>query len=186
SGPELHSMTLATSSSRLVSNPISQQPFQEAAAPRAVVLAYSPVSTSIDQDAPSSSITSTKEQEHSPNISQGFKQEEGIDFEESFALVARIEAIRIFVANAAYKNMTIYRMDVKIAFLNSELKEEVYVSQPKGFVDQDNPSHVYKLKKALYGLKQAPRVCNSGVFCEDMLKGAYLELKQRHLKNADF
>ncbi|GKD53303.1 retrovirus-related pol polyprotein from transposon TNT 1-94, partial [Tanacetum coccineum] len=90
-------------------------------------------------------------------VAQGFRQEEGIDFEESFAPVARIEAIRIFVANAAHKNMTIYQMDVKMAFLNGELKEEVYVSQPEGFVDQDNPSHVYKLKKALYGLKQAPR-----------------------------
>nr|GEX56688.1 hypothetical protein [Tanacetum cinerariifolium] len=66
-------------------------------------------------------------------------------------------AIRIFIANAAHKNMTIYQMDVKIAFLNGELKEEVYVSQLEGFVDQDNPSHVYKLKKALYSLKQAPR-----------------------------
>ncbi|GJT28411.1 retrovirus-related pol polyprotein from transposon TNT 1-94 [Tanacetum coccineum] len=84
-------------------------------------------------------------------------QEEGIDFEESFALVARIEAICIFVAYAAHKNMTIYQMDVKKAFLNGELKEEVYISQPEGFVDQDNPSHLYKLKKALYGLKQAPR-----------------------------
>ncbi|GKC32194.1 retrovirus-related pol polyprotein from transposon TNT 1-94, partial [Tanacetum coccineum] len=90
-------------------------------------------------------------------VAQGFMQEEGIDFEESFAPVARIEAICIFIANAAHKNMTIYQMDVKTAFLNGELKEEVYVSQPKGFVDQDNPSHVYKLKKALYGLKQAPR-----------------------------
>ncbi|GKA64507.1 retrovirus-related pol polyprotein from transposon TNT 1-94 [Tanacetum coccineum] len=94
-------------------------------------------------------------------VAQGFKQEEGIDFEESFAPVTRIEAIRIFVANAAHKNMTIYQMDVKMAFLNGELKEEVYVSQPGGFVDQDNPSHVYKLKKALYGLKQAPRACDS-------------------------
>ncbi|GKG39642.1 retrovirus-related pol polyprotein from transposon TNT 1-94, partial [Tanacetum coccineum] len=66
-------------------------------------------------------------------------QEEGIDFEESFALVARIEAIRIFVANVAHKNMTIYQMDVKTDFLYGELKEEVYVSQPEGFVDQDNP-----------------------------------------------
>ncbi|GJV36557.1 retrovirus-related pol polyprotein from transposon TNT 1-94 [Tanacetum coccineum] len=92
-------------------------------------------------------------------VAQRFRQEEGIDFEESFALVARIEAIRIFVANVANKNMTIFQMDVKTAFLNGELKEEVYVSQPEGFVDQDNPSHVYKLKKALYGLKQAPRAC---------------------------
>ncbi|GJY37657.1 retrotransposon protein, putative, ty1-copia subclass [Tanacetum coccineum] len=91
-------------------------------------------------------------------------QEEGIDFKESFILVARIEAIRIFVANAAHKNMTIYQMDIKMAFLNGELKEEVYVSQPEGFVDQDNPSHVYKLKKALCGLKQAPRACPRGIF----------------------
>ncbi|GKC00329.1 retrovirus-related pol polyprotein from transposon TNT 1-94 [Tanacetum coccineum] len=90
-------------------------------------------------------------------VAQGFSQEEGIDFKESFTSVARIESIRIFVANAANKNMTIFHMDVKTAFLNGELKEEVYVSQPEGFVDQDNPSHVYKLKKALYGLKQAPR-----------------------------
>nr|GEU98317.1 hypothetical protein [Tanacetum cinerariifolium] len=89
------------------------------------------------------------------------RQEEGIDFEESFAPVARIEAVRIFIENAAHKNMTIFQMDVKMAFLNGELKEEVYVSQPEGFVDQDNPSHVYKLKKALYGLKQAPRTCDS-------------------------
>nr|GFB40633.1 retrovirus-related Pol polyprotein from transposon TNT 1-94 [Tanacetum cinerariifolium] len=75
----------------------------------------------------------------------------------SFAPVAYIEAIRIFIANAASKNMTIYQMDVKTAFLNSELKEEVYVSQPEGFVDPDHPTHVYRLKKALYGLKQAPR-----------------------------
>ncbi|GJU37553.1 retrovirus-related pol polyprotein from transposon TNT 1-94 [Tanacetum coccineum] len=80
-------------------------------------------------------------------------QEEVIDFEESFAPVARIEAIRIFIANVAHKNMTIYQMDVKTAFLNGELKEEVYVSQLEGFVDQDNPSHVYKLKKALYGIR---------------------------------
>ncbi|GKA07534.1 retrovirus-related pol polyprotein from transposon TNT 1-94, partial [Tanacetum coccineum] len=256
SRPELHHMTPATSSTRLVSNPVSQQPsavspVQEAPAPRAKVLADSPVSTSIDQDAPSTSIPTSQEQEHSLIISQGFEeshktptfhndplnespnedstshgsssnvrqiytplehigrwtkdhpianvivepknfkqamtepswidamqeeiheferlevwelvpcpnnvQEEGIDFEESFAPVARIEAIRIFVANAAHKNITIYQIDVKMAFLNGKLKEEVYVSQPEGFVDQDNSSHVYKLKKALYGLKQAPR-----------------------------
>ncbi|GJR58831.1 retrovirus-related pol polyprotein from transposon TNT 1-94 [Tanacetum coccineum] len=91
-------------------------------------------------------------------VAKGYLQEEGIDFEESLALVARIEAIRIFIANAAIKNMTIYEMDVKTTFLNGVLREEVYVSQQEGFVDQDNPTHVYKLKKALYGLKQALRV----------------------------
>nr|GEV01179.1 retrovirus-related Pol polyprotein from transposon TNT 1-94 [Tanacetum cinerariifolium] len=90
-------------------------------------------------------------------VAKGYQQKEGIDFEESFAPVARIEAIRIFIANAASKNMTIYHMDVKTTFLNSELKEEVYVSQPEGFVDSDHLTHVYRLKKALYGLKQAPR-----------------------------
>ncbi|GJS92208.1 retrovirus-related pol polyprotein from transposon TNT 1-94 [Tanacetum coccineum] len=90
-------------------------------------------------------------------VAKGYRQKEGIDFEESFTPVARIEAIRIFIANAASKNMTIYQMDVKTAFLNGELKEKVYVSRPEGFVDPDHPTHVYRLKKALYGLKQAPR-----------------------------
>ncbi|GJW45721.1 putative reverse transcriptase domain-containing protein [Tanacetum coccineum] len=94
--------------------------------------------------------------------SKGFHQEEGIDFEELFARVARIEAIRIFVANAANKNMTVYQLDVKTAFLNGVLREEVYVSQLEGFVDQDHPNHVYRLKKALYGLKQAPRTWKKG------------------------
>ncbi|GJS82859.1 retrovirus-related pol polyprotein from transposon TNT 1-94 [Tanacetum coccineum] len=103
-------------------------------------------------------------------------QEEGIDFEESFAPVARIEAIRIFVANATNKNMTIFQMDVKTDFLNGELKEEVYMSQLKGFVDQDNPSYVYKLKKALYCLKQAPRawydMVSSFLISQHFSKGA--------------
>ncbi|GJR95434.1 retrovirus-related pol polyprotein from transposon TNT 1-94 [Tanacetum coccineum] len=310
SGPDLQGMTPATSSSGLVPNPVSQQPcippnrddwdllfqpmfdeyftppsnavsqVQEAVAPRAVDLADSHVSTSIDQDAPTSKSTSqgsssnvrqthtpfehlgkwTKDHpianvigDHSRSVStrkqlqtnamwcyfdafltliepknfkqamtepslidamqeeihtferlqvwelvpcpdkvlliklkwiykvktdefggvlknkarlvaQGFRQEEGINFEESFAPVARIEAIRIFIANAAHKNIMIFQMDVKTTFLNRELKEEVYISQPEGFVYQDNPSHVYKLKKALYGLKQAPRACPRGIF----------------------
>ncbi|GJX48646.1 retrovirus-related pol polyprotein from transposon TNT 1-94 [Tanacetum coccineum] len=86
----------------------------------------------------------------------GYCQEEGIDFEESFALVARLDAIRIFLAYVAHMNMIVYQMDVKTTFLNDILREEVYVSQPDWFVDQDNPNHVYKLKKALYRLKQAP------------------------------
>ncbi|GJT28936.1 retrovirus-related pol polyprotein from transposon TNT 1-94 [Tanacetum coccineum] len=90
-------------------------------------------------------------------VAKGYKQEEGIDFEESFAHVARLEAVRMFIAFAAYRNITIFQMDVKTAFLNGPLKEEVYVSQPEGFIDKEFPNHVYRLKKALYGLKQAPR-----------------------------
>ncbi|GJS52363.1 retrovirus-related pol polyprotein from transposon TNT 1-94, partial [Tanacetum coccineum] len=231
SGPGLQSMTPTTTTSGLVPNPIPQEPFPVAVAPRAVDLADSHVSTSIDQDAPSTKSPKTPhflddplhESLHEDSTSQGssskvrpihtpfeslggctkdhpianvigdlsrsvstrkklqtdamwsrrtnlaglknkdrlfaqgFRKEEGIDFKESFAPVSRIEAIHIFVANAANKNMKIFQMDVKTAFLNGELKEEVYVSQSEGFVDQDNPSHAYKLKKALYGFKQAPR-----------------------------
>ncbi|GJZ39924.1 retrovirus-related pol polyprotein from transposon TNT 1-94 [Tanacetum coccineum] len=339
SGPGLHGMTLATSSAGLGSNPISQQPclppirddwdrlfqpmfdeyfnpptlvvspVQEAAAPRAEVLADSPVSTSIDQDAsstkspnedstshgsssnvrqihtplehigrwtkdhpianvigdPSRSV-STRKQLHNdamwcyfnafltsvepknfkqamteplwidamqeeihkferlevwemvpcPDnvfliklkwiykvktdeyggvlknkarlVAQGFRQEEGIDFKESFAPVARIKAIRIFVAYVAHKNMLIYQMDVKTAFLNGEIKEKVYISQPEGFFDQDNPSHVYKLKKALYGLKQAPcawyDMLSSFLISQQFTKGAFdPTLLTRHAGN---
>nr|GEX02805.1 hypothetical protein [Tanacetum cinerariifolium] len=90
-------------------------------------------------------------------VVRGYRQEEGLDFEESFALVARMEAIRIFLAYAAHKSFTVFQMDVKTAFLHGTLKEDVYVCQPEGFIDADHPSHVYKLKKAIYGLKQAPR-----------------------------
>ncbi|GJU88957.1 retrovirus-related pol polyprotein from transposon TNT 1-94 [Tanacetum coccineum] len=90
-------------------------------------------------------------------VARGYRQEDGINFEESFAPVARLDAIRIFLAYAAHMNMIVYQMDVKTTFLNGILREEVYVCQLDRFVDQDNPNHVYKLKKALYGLKQAPR-----------------------------
>ncbi|GKC25261.1 retrovirus-related pol polyprotein from transposon TNT 1-94, partial [Tanacetum coccineum] len=90
-------------------------------------------------------------------VAKGYRHEEGIDFEESFAPVARIKAIRIFLAYDAHKNMVVFQMDVKTAFLNGILKEEVYVSQPEGFVNQENPNHVFRLKKALYRLKQALR-----------------------------
>ncbi|GKB14945.1 putative ribonuclease H-like domain-containing protein, partial [Tanacetum coccineum] len=89
-------------------------------------------------------------------VVRGYRQEEGIDFEESFAPVARMEAIRIFLAYAAHKSFIVFQMDVKTALLHGTLKEDVYMYQPKGFIDVDHPSHVYKLKKALYGLKQAP------------------------------
>ncbi|GKA52857.1 retrovirus-related pol polyprotein from transposon TNT 1-94 [Tanacetum coccineum] len=254
-------MTPATSSLGLVSNPILQQPcnppprddwdrlfqhmFDEyfnpptivvslvlvAAAPRVVDLADSPVSTSIDQDAPSTSIPSTQEQEHSLIISQGFEESlktphfhndplheslhedstsqgsssnvklihtpfeslgrwtkdhtianvikdpsRSVSTRKKLQTDAIIEAIRIFIANAGNKNMMIFQMDVKTAFLNGELKEEVYVSQAEGFVDQDNPSHVYKLKKALYSLKQTPRtwydMLSSFLLSQHFSKGA--------------
>ncbi|GJU39780.1 retrovirus-related pol polyprotein from transposon TNT 1-94 [Tanacetum coccineum] len=94
-------------------------------------------------------------------VAKGYAQEEGIDFDESFAPVARLEAVRIFVAYAAHKSFPIYQMDVKTAFLNGPLKEEVYVAQPDGFIDPDHPDKVYRLRKALYGLKQAPRAWTS-------------------------
>nr|GEY67434.1 hypothetical protein [Tanacetum cinerariifolium] len=90
-------------------------------------------------------------------VVRGYRQEEGIEFKESFSPVARMEAIKIFLAYAAHKSFTVFQMDVKTAFLHGSPKEDVYVCQPKGFIDADHPSHVYKLKKALYGLKQAPR-----------------------------
>ncbi|GKE98023.1 retrovirus-related pol polyprotein from transposon TNT 1-94, partial [Tanacetum coccineum] len=86
-------------------------------------------------------------------VARDYRQEEGIDYEESFALAARLDTIRIFLAYAAHMNMIVYQMDV-----NDILRKEVYVSQPDGFVDPNNLNHVYKLKKALYGLKPAPRV----------------------------
>ncbi|GJV03798.1 retrovirus-related pol polyprotein from transposon TNT 1-94 [Tanacetum coccineum] len=109
-------------------------------------------------------------------VARGYRQEKGIDFEESFAPVARLEAIRIFLAFAAHMNMVVYQMDVKTAFLNGNLWEEVYVSQPDRFVDKDKPNHVYKLKKALYGLKQAPRawydMLSSFLISQDFSKGS--------------
>ncbi|GKD93329.1 retrovirus-related pol polyprotein from transposon TNT 1-94 [Tanacetum coccineum] len=94
-------------------------------------------------------------------VSKGYRQEEGINFEESFALVACLKVVRMFIAYAAHKNIIIFQMDVKTAFLNGPLKEEVYVSQPEGFIDPEFPDHIYRLKKALYSLKQAPRACQS-------------------------
>nr|GEZ45889.1 hypothetical protein [Tanacetum cinerariifolium] len=104
-------------------------------------------------------------------------QEEPNEFErlESFASVARLEAIRFFLAFAAHMNMVVYQMDVKIAFLNGNLREEVYVSQLDGFVDTNNLNHAYMLKKALYGLKQVPRawydVLSSFLISQDFFKG---------------
>ncbi|GKE57392.1 retrovirus-related pol polyprotein from transposon TNT 1-94, partial [Tanacetum coccineum] len=106
-------------------------------------------------------------------VARGYRQEERINFKECFAPVARLDAIRIFLAYAAHMNMIVYQMDVKTTFLNDILHEEVYVSQPDGFVDQDNLNHVYKLMKALYGLKQVPRAFH---FIKEQVKNGVVEL----------
>ncbi|GJY62206.1 putative ribonuclease H-like domain-containing protein [Tanacetum coccineum] len=93
-------------------------------------------------------------------VVQGYTQEEGIDFDEFFAPVARIEAIRLFLAYALFKDFVVYQMDVNSAFLYGKIEEEVYVCQPPGFEDPDFPDRVYKVEKSLYGLHQAPRACD--------------------------
>jgi hypothetical protein len=90
-------------------------------------------------------------------VAQGYTKVEGLDFDETFAPVARLEAIRILLAYACSRNIKLYQMDVKSAFLNAKISELVYVEQPHSFEDPIKPNHVYKLSKALYGLKQAPR-----------------------------
>ncbi|GKC01654.1 putative ribonuclease H-like domain-containing protein, partial [Tanacetum coccineum] len=90
-------------------------------------------------------------------VIQGYTQEEGIDYNEAFAPVARIEAIRLFLDYASFKDFVVYQMDVKSAFLYVKIKEKVYVCQPPGFEDPDFHDRVYKVEKALYGLHQAPR-----------------------------
>jgi hypothetical protein len=90
-------------------------------------------------------------------VAKGYSQVKGLDFHETYTLVARLESIRILLAYATYHGFKLYQMDVKSAFLNGPIKEEVYVEQPPGFEDNEYPSQVYKLSKALYGLKQAPR-----------------------------
>jgi len=90
-------------------------------------------------------------------VAQGYTQIEGLDFDETFALVARLESIRLLLGVSCILKFKLFQMDVKSAFLNGYMNEEVYVEQPKGFVDRSFPNHVYRLKKALYGLKQAPR-----------------------------
>jgi hypothetical protein len=90
-------------------------------------------------------------------VAKGYSQVEGLDFDETYAPVARIESIRILLAYATYHGFKLYQMDVKSVFLNGPIKKEVYIEQPPGFEDSEYPNHVYKLSKALYGLKQAPR-----------------------------
>ncbi|GJS01444.1 putative ribonuclease H-like domain-containing protein [Tanacetum coccineum] len=107
-------------------------------------------------------------------VAQGHRQEEGIDYDEVFAPVARIEAIRLFLAFASYMGFMVYQMDVKSAFLYGRIDEEVYVTQPKGFVDPQHPKKVYKVVKALYGLHQAPRACQDK-YVQEILKKFDLE-----------
>ncbi|GKD10242.1 copia protein, partial [Tanacetum coccineum] len=117
-------------------------------------------------------------------VARGYRQEERINFLESFAPVARLDAIRIFLAYTAHMNMIVYQIDVKTAFLYGILREKVFVSQLDGFVDQDNLNHVYKLKKALYGLKQAPRACPKGIFINQS-KYALESLKKYGMESSD-
>ncbi|GKB17538.1 retrotransposon protein, putative, ty1-copia subclass, partial [Tanacetum coccineum] len=117
-------------------------------------------------------------------VARSYRQEEGIDFEESFAPVARLEAIRIFLVFADHMNMVVYQMDVKTTFLNGNLREEVYVSQLDRFVDKDKPNRMYKLKKALYGLKQVPRACPRGIFINQS-KYALKSLKKYGFDSCD-
>nr|GEU83476.1 retrovirus-related Pol polyprotein from transposon TNT 1-94 [Tanacetum cinerariifolium] len=102
-------------------------------------------------------IESMQEELHQFDRLDGYAQKEGVDFEESFTPVARLEVVRLFIAYATHKSFTVYQMDVKTTFLYGPLKEEVYVNQPDGFVDPYHPDKVYRFKKALYGLKHAPR-----------------------------
>ncbi|GJY72573.1 retrovirus-related pol polyprotein from transposon TNT 1-94 [Tanacetum coccineum] len=154
--PALHEMTPATISSGLVPNPPPSTPFVPPSRTDWDLLfqpLFEPTNykggVKLDE---LGGILKNKTR----LVARGYRQEEGINFEESFALVARLDAIQIFLAYAAHMNMINYQMDLKMAFLNGILRDEVYVSQPDWFMDQDNPNHVYKLKKALYGLKPAP------------------------------
>nr|GEU74896.1 hypothetical protein [Tanacetum cinerariifolium] len=113
-------------------------------------------------------------------VAVGYSQQEGIDYDEMFAPVARIEAIHLFLAYAAHKDFTVFQMDVKTTFLNKILKEEVYVAQPPGFVNKQYPDHVYALDKALYGLKQAHRawydVLSKFLIDSGFQKGCYAQV----------
>ncbi|GKA43079.1 putative ribonuclease H-like domain-containing protein [Tanacetum coccineum] len=114
-------------------------------------------------------------------VAQGYTQEEGIDYDEVFALVARIDAIKLFLAYALFKYFLVYQMDVKSAFLYGKIKEEVYVCQPPGFEDPKFPDKFYKVEKALYGLHQAPSACTPIETSKPLLKDAELEDVDVHL-----
>ena len=120
-------------------------------------------------------------------VAQGYSQEEGIDFEETYVLVARLEAIKILLAFAISQSIKLFQMDVKSAFLNWYIKEEVFVEQPPGFKDHKYPDHVFKLTKALYGLKQAPRAwyeCLSSFLLQNNFKRGKVDTTL-FIKNTD-
>ncbi|KAK8942810.1 hypothetical protein KSP39_PZI009563 [Platanthera zijinensis] len=116
-------------------------------------------------------------------VAQGYSQEKGINYDQTFSPVARLEDIRIFLAYAAHKGFKVYQMDVKSAFLNGEIKEEVYVRQPPGFVSPTHPDYVFKLHKALYGLKQAPRAWYETLACflleNDFIRGRRYSFEEK-------
>nr|GEW69529.1 copia protein [Tanacetum cinerariifolium] len=121
-------------------------------------------------------------------VAQGYNQQEGIDYDETYAPVARLESIRILLAYACALDFKLFQMDVKSTFLKGFINEEVYVAKPPGFIDFENPDHVYKLMKALYGLKQAPKawpdIMFSVCFCahfQEAPKTSHLEEKQTAL-----
>jgi hypothetical protein len=109
-------------------------------------------------------------------VAQGYTQVEGLDFGETYAPVARLEAIRFLLAFVSHHDFKLYQMDVKSAFLNGPLFKEVYVEQPPGFEDSKHPNHVYKLRKVLYGLKQAPRAWYE--YLKDFLLKQGFEIRQ--------
>ncbi|GJX04467.1 retrovirus-related pol polyprotein from transposon TNT 1-94 [Tanacetum coccineum] len=118
-------------------------------------------------------------------VAQGYNQQEGIDYDKTYALVARLESIRILLAYACTLDFKLFQMDIKSAFLNGFINEELYVAQPPGFIDFEKPDHVYKLKKALYGLKQVPKACVclsthfQGARFQEASKTSYLEAVKR-------
>ncbi|GJR91042.1 retrovirus-related pol polyprotein from transposon TNT 1-94 [Tanacetum coccineum] len=116
-------------------------------------------------------------------VAQGYNQQEGIDFDETYAPMARLESIRILLAYACAHDFKLFQMDVKSAFLNGFINEKVYVAQPPGFVDFEKPNHVFKLKKALYGLKQAPKACH---LCDDFSKIMHDEFEMSMMGELNF
>nr|GEU73166.1 ribonuclease H-like domain-containing protein [Tanacetum cinerariifolium] len=164
-------------------------PIAEVVAPEHVGSTGSPSSIIADQDSPSPSKSQSTPETQPPVITNNVKEDNNdIDVahmgNDPLFSISIPEAIRIFLAFAAHKNMVVYQMDVKTAFLNGNLREEVYVSQLDGFVDPNNPNRVYKLKKALYGSKQAPRVCPRGIFINQS-KYALESLKKYGFESCD-